>query len=401
MLFGAVERAGRHARLGARPEHAALHATHQFIARARGRRLPRRRGAALRTAHEPHAEQHEEEQDQEATHGLAIIAKMKILVAVPGRLHTVRMNRFVPGALAALGHQVQVVDYSPNLVEKLRRRFLRRDAAEVVEARLVAAVAEHGPDLFLALYGVNVSRRVLAALRARRTPSVNWWLNDPFQWQRALQFLGDYDFAFTNAKYSVDAYVAAGLRHVRFLPSACDESLHRPLEGVAQRSAVSFAGDWSTLREHVAERLVSEGIDLRVYGPWRRKLRSDSPLRARLEPGFFSPERMVEIFASCHATLNIHTWRERFDFGLNPRVFEAGACGTPQLVDHKRELDELFTPAQRAGMLVYRSDDELVALARSIPVDIKAAALAAAPSFQREHSYRARCAELLRVVGAT
>ena len=326
---------------------------------------------------------------------------MKILVAVPGNLHTVRMNRFVPDALAGLGHQVRVVDYSPTFLEKLRRKLLRRGAAEVVEARLIAAIAEHRPDLFLALYGVNVSRRVLAELRARRAPTANWWLNDPFQWQRALKFLGDYDFAFTNAKYSVDAYVAAGLKHVRFLPSACDASLHRPLDGVALRSALSFAGDWSPLRERLAERLASEGVDLRVYGPWRRKLQRGSPLRARLEPGFFSPERMVEIFASCQATLNIHTWRDRFDFGLNPRVFEAGACGTPQLVDHKRELDELFTPAQRAGMLIYRSDDELVSLARALPAKaagIKSAALAAAASFQREHSYRARCAELLRVV---
>ena len=325
---------------------------------------------------------------------------MKILVAVPGNLHTVRMNRFVPDAFAALGHDVHVVDYSPTLLEKLRRKLLRKDAADVVEARLIEAVAIERPDFFLALYGVNVSRRVLAELRARRTLTANWWLNDPFQWQRALKFLGDYDFAFTNAKYSVDAYRAAGLKHVRFLPSACDASLHRPLEGVAVRSALSFAGDWSPLRERLAERLASEGVDLRVYGPWRRKLRPGSPLAARLEHGFFTPERMVEIFASSRATLNIHTWRDRFDFGLNPRVFEAGACGTPQLVDHKRELDEIFTPEQRAGMLIYRSDDELASLARSMPADIKSAALAAAPSFQREHSYRARCAELLRVMGA-
>jgi len=155
------------------------------------------------------------------------------------------------------------------------------------------------------------------------------------------------------------------------------------------------------LRERLVERLAAEGVDLRVYGPWRRKLRAASALRGRLEHGFFSPERMAEIFAACDATLNVHTWRERFDFGLNPRVFEAGACGTPQLVDYKRELDELFTPAQRAGMLIYRTDDELVELARSLPArarELKAAARAAAPSFQREHSYRARVAELLRAV---
>ena len=327
---------------------------------------------------------------------------MKILVAVPGNLHTVRMNRFVPDALADLGHDVRVVDYSPTLLEKLRRKLARREAAEVVEARLLASVGEHRPELFLALYGINVSRRVLAELRGRGATSVNWWLNDPFQWERALKILGDYDFAFTNARYSVDAYAAAGLKHVRFLPSACDPSVHRPIDGRARECDLSFAGDWSPLRERLIERLASEGVDLRVYGPWRRKLRSGSPLRPKLEHGFFSPERMVEIFASCRATLNIHTWRERFDFGLNPRVFEAGACGTPQLVDHKRELDELFTPAQRAAMLIYRDDDELLRLARALPAraaEVKAAALAAAPSFQLEHSYRARVAELLRVIG--
>jgi len=328
---------------------------------------------------------------------------MKILVAVPGNLHTVRMNRFVPDALAALGHDTRVVDYSPTLVEKLRRKLLRREAAEVVEARLLAAVEAHRPDLFLALYGVNVSQRVLAELRRRGAKSVNWWLNDPFQWQRAVPLLAQYDLAFTNAKYSVDAYAAAGLRQVRFLPSACDSSVHRPLEGRPRESTLSFAGDWSALRERMVESLVIAGVDLRVYGPWRRKLRRASPLRQRLAQGFFSPERMVQIFAACDATLNIHTWRERFDFGLNPRVFEAGACGTPQLVDHKRELDELFTPAQRAAMLIYRTDDDLVRLARSLPAraaELKAAALAAAPSFQREHSYGARVAELLRIVGS-
>jgi len=327
---------------------------------------------------------------------------MKILVALPGKLHTVRMNRFVPDALVALGHDLHVVDYSPNLREKITRKLTGREAADVVQARLLAALEDYRPELFITLYGVNVSARVLAELRARRTPTLNWWLNDPFQWQRALGILGAYDFAFTNAKYSVDAYLAAGLKNVRFLPSACDASVHRPLDGVGRECTLSFAGDWSPLREQLVERLAAGGVDLRVYGPWRRKLRAGSPLRARLEHGFFSPERMVRIFAACDATLNVHTWRARFDFGLNPRVFEAGACGTPQLVDHKRELDELFTPAQRAGMLIYRTDEELLQLARALPAraaEARAAARAAAESFHREHSYDARVREMLRAIG--
>jgi spore maturation protein CgeB len=325
---------------------------------------------------------------------------MKILVAVPGNLHTVSMKRFVPEALRALGHDIRVVDYSPTLVEKLRRTLLRKEPSEVVRPRLVAAIEEHKPDLFLTLYGINVAQGVLAELRRRRIVTANWWLNDPFQWQRATRILGHYDFAFTNAKYSVDAYAAAGLRHVAFLPSACDPSVHRPLERPL-RGELCFAGDWGPQREAIVERLHAGGVDVRVYGPWRRKLRPGSPLRAGLHHGFFTPERMVEIFAEHRATLNLHTWRSRFDYGLNPRVFEAGACGTPQLVDHKRELDELFTEEERAAFVVYRTDEELLSLARGLPArgsELRSAALRAAASFGERHSYRARMRELLRLV---
>src|SRR2546428_10258939 len=184
MFFGTVDRASGKASFGARQQHAALRAAHQLIALLRTGHIGLRRGAPQRTAHEPCGEHDEQDEDQEPSHGLAIIAKMKILVAVPGNLHTVRMNRFVPEALAALGHDIRVVDYSPTLLEKLRRKLARREAAEVVEARLLAAIEEHRPELFLALYGVNVSKRVLGELRARGTPTVNWGLDGPVQLPR-------------------------------------------------------------------------------------------------------------------------------------------------------------------------------------------------------------------------
>jgi len=54
---------------------------------------------------------------------------MRVLVAVPGNLRTVPMSRFVPDALAALGHEVRSVDYSLSWLEKLKSRA---DPAEAV-----------------------------------------------------------------------------------------------------------------------------------------------------------------------------------------------------------------------------------------------------------------------------
>src|SRR6185295_10791656 len=151
------------------------------------------------------------------------------------------------------------------------------------------------------LYGANVSDRVLAELRARRVTSANWWLNDPFQFERATKILPGYDFAFSNARLSVEAYAARGIRNVHFLPTACEPSVHRPAPDRAPTCDISFAGDWSAMREQIVGALVANGVDVRIFGPWRRKLADGSPLRARLEHGFFSPQRMAEIFAACKA----------------------------------------------------------------------------------------------------
>jgi spore maturation protein CgeB len=306
------------------------------------------------------------------------------------------MSRFVPDALSALGHEVRSVDYSLSWLEKLKSRA---DPAEAVEKRMLRAVEDARPDFFLTLYGANISGGVLAQLRERGVPTANWWLNDPFQFERATKILPAYDFAFSNARGSVEGYAARGIRNVHFLPTACEPSVHRPLPARAMACDVSFAGDWSAMREEIAGKLVAAGVDLRIFGPWRRKLATDSPLRPRLEHGFFTPQRMAEIFAACKATLNIHTWRGKFDYGLNPRVFEAAACGTPQLVDWKRELDELFDESERAAMLVYRTDEELIEKARRLASDLRDKAVAASASIRERHSYLARMRELLRICG--
>ena len=329
---------------------------------------------------------------------------MRILYAVPGKSRTVPTVRFAHAALERMGHEVVSVDYSPTLQEKLLGHLRGNSAREqVVAPRLMAAVEESKPDLFLTLYGSNVATQVLTLLRDRGVPRINWWLNGPLQFEEACRVLPAYDFAFTNAKYSVDAYRARGIRNVRFLPSACEPSVHRPLIGDPSLACeISFAGDWSENRERIIARLAEANIgDVRVFGPWRKKLPRNSPLRSRLRDGFFSPEQMVRIFASSRATLNIHTWYGRYDYGLNPRVFEAAACGVPQLVDEKRELRELVPADKLYCLFAYRDEAELHAQVRAVLADPRGArerAMQLVGHFHQAHSFDVRMRELLATV---
>jgi spore maturation protein CgeB len=330
---------------------------------------------------------------------------MRILFAVPGNLRTVPMGRYIGEALRGHGHEVVSVDYSPTLREKIAGRFIHgRDRARMVDSRMLAAVESTQPDLFFTLYGINVSRKVLAQLDAKNVTTVNWWLNDPFQFERAMAILPLYKVRITNAKYSVDAYRNRGVRDVLFLPTACHPPVHRPVAAdEALRSDISFAGDWSANRERVVASLLGQKQwRIRVFGPWRKKVAPRSPILPCLTNGFFGTEKMVSIFASSKATLNIHTWRGKADFGLNPRVFEAAACGVPQIVDWKRELDEIFSPEARDSVFVYRDDDDLLSQCRAAMADAasaKARSMAVVDYFHREHSYAARIRELFKTIG--
>ena len=110
---------------------------------------------------------------------------------------------------------------------------------------------------------------------------------------------------------------------------------------------------------------------------------------------------MVRIFASSRATLNIHTWYGRYDYGLNPRVFEAAACGVPQLVDEKRELRELVPADKLYCLLAYRDETELHAQVRAVLADPRGArqrAMQLVTHFHEAHSYVARMREMLAML---
>src|SRR4030042_1812948 len=91
------------------------------------------------------------------------------------------------------------------------------------------------------------------------------------------------------------------------------------------------------------ERLVRLGFQVAIMGPWKRKLAADSILRPHLvHGGFFTPQAMVEAFNQSRIVLNLHTWHGLFDYGVNPRLFEAAGCRAFQLPDRKAEMGELF-----------------------------------------------------------
>lgn len=327
---------------------------------------------------------------------------MNIVFAIPGHLKTVPMGQFCAEALRELGHNVTVVDFRSQWHDKLREKLANPPEEKFSVNRRIRHIVERiRPDAFITLFGFDISTETLAWLRQRKIPSACWWINDPFQFERSARKAGHYDFLFSNSAGSTAAYRKAGIQQAFFLPTACQANVHHRVEPLLNyRSEICFAGDWSPLREQLLLKLY-EDFNLKIFGPWRKKLPPDSPLHSRLTEGFFTPRAMATMFSSADIVLNLHTWFGKFDHGVNPRLFEASACGAVQLVDQKQEISDLF--AVNREIFVYETLDDVAAIARSIlslpPETRRTIGQAAQTRAHAEHTYTNRMASLISTMG--
>ena len=326
---------------------------------------------------------------------------MKIALAIPTHLKTVPMGRFCAQGLQELGHDVALFDFSATRGERLLDKLLpdKNEEKAHMNRRLRKFIAREQPELFITLFGFDLSHQSMAYIRQRGIPSACWWINDPFQFQRARDKAANYDFLFSNSAVCTRQYREAGI-DAHFLPQACQPDVHHTVPVQEDyRCAISFSGDWSEDREALMTSLVDE-FDIRVFGPWKKKIAADSPLQRVLVDGFFTPQQMVAMFCSTQIVINLHTWRRKFDHGVNPRLFEAAGCGAFQLVDWKQEIPELFDTQRE--LRCYRDIGEVRDLARDClqdPAQLAEYARAAQQRAYAEHTYRHRMARLLEHMG--
>ncbi|MDP1606533.1 MAG: glycosyltransferase [Rhodocyclaceae bacterium] len=324
---------------------------------------------------------------------------MKILLAQPGKLHTVPMGRFALDALRKLGHDVVDFNLSSLWHDKVLDRLRGSEDQASVNKRFRRVVDSVRPDLMLTIFGFNLSEASLDMLKQRGIARVCWWLNDPFQFKRSLDKASHYDFLFSNSLGSVADYHEAGIRHAYWLPTACAPEIHRRAEVLPDyRCEVCFAGDWSPLREAWCTELARH-FDIRVWGPWRKKLHKDSPLHCRLQNGFFSPVEMSRMFSNAEVVFNLHSWHGKWMHGTNPRLFEAAGCGACQVVDWKEDIPKLFDTER--DLLTYKTQDELVAKIRQLLADTKlrrALGENAQRNAYANHTYEVRMREMMKIL---
>jgi spore maturation protein CgeB len=255
------------------------------------------------------------------------------------------------------------------------------------------------PDLFFTIFGFDHDREVIEYIRKKGIVTACWWLNDPFQIKRSLVQASNYDYYFTNSKFTLMEYAASGINNAFFLPVGAFPAVHRKLSDEGKPHDICFAGDWGATREKM---LLSLATDFRVsiWGPWEKKLDKNSILRKCIvKDGFFTPEEMVVMFNSSKIVLNLHSWFGNWNYGVNPRLFEANGCGAFQLSDYKEEIPELFEPGKEIAL--YNDFDELkqrAAFYLSADKERQDIAEKGLARTQKQHTYRHRMEEMFYTI---
>jgi hypothetical protein len=236
-----------------------------------------------------------------------------------------------------------------------------------VNRNLVAAVRLHQPNLVWIDKGLTIRSTTLGKIRSECPTAllVNYSPDDMSNPQhlqkRYWAGLARYDLVVTTKSYSVPELTALGARAVMAVDNAFCPSVHRPVtltdrERQELGGPVGFIGFPEREREKSVQFLASHGVQVRVWGPWRRQQTPHLIIEGRpLWENDYA--RAIAAF-----DINLCFLRKVNRDRQTTRSIEIPACGGFLLAERTDEHLRLFAEGKEAEF--FGSDQELLAKTR-------------------------------------
>ena len=207
------------------------------------------------------------------------------------------------------------------------------------DPQLPAKVKAFAPDLVFVVHGRRFVQRWGKALREWK--QAVWLLDEPYEVDDTSRWSSAFGTVFVN-----DSSTLARHRHAYSLPTCFDPLLHHD-PGAVRDYNVGFVGGHNPVRERYLARLAEEGLlSYVVGGPWT----AEALQRLQLADES-TPAETARLYQRTRIVLNVFRSAHHFNragiaaTALNPRVFEALACGalvvtepSPAVASHVSEL---------------------------------------------------------------
>jgi hypothetical protein len=219
-------------------------------------------------------------------------------------------------------------------------------------------VQQFSPDLLFVVHGRMFARRRGASFKEYN--SAVWLVDEPYEVDDTSKFSNLFTTVYVNDPNTITQH-----RNAHYLPTCCDPHVHFG-RCAPRKYDVGFIGGYSPTRERLLEELCREHLlSYVVGGPWKgselNKICLANNIPAHETAEFYRQTKIViNIFREVH-----HFNRQKIPpSSLNPRVYEAFACGALVVSEDRTEARQVFPT-----MPVFNRSSELVGIVRQLISD--------------------------------
>jgi len=269
-----------------------------------------------------------------------------------------------------------------------------------VDVRLQQSVADRALeaecDVVINVVG-GLRPEVVKRIRASGTRVALWYPDHMANIGNQMMLTAPYDRLYFKdpllVKWLVDM---AGLPGT-YLPEACNPRWHRPIGESASEPGLVSVGNMYPSRVLLFDRLLSDGLPLRLYGSGFPRWMPDRPLMQFHTGLHVVREEKAQVFRQSTGVLNNLHPAER---GVNCRMFEAAGAGAAVLCEARQPLGTLFDIGSE--VLTFATYEELVKQCRRLWEDpdlTRRVGDAASERAHAEHTYRHRLRSILEDLG--
>ncbi|MCW7541381.1 glycosyltransferase [Aquabacterium sp. A7-Y] len=256
------------------------------------------------------------------------------------------------------------------------------------EPRLPEKVAAFHPDLLMVVHGRRFAQKWRDHFRAYRTAV--WLTDEPYEVDDTERWSSGFDAVFANDPTTLHRH-----RNAHYLPVCFDPKVHHSSDE-PRPYKVGFIGGYNATRERFLLTLAEAGLlGYVVGGPWRAPALRQLCLATNIPPGrtadlYRQTENVVNVFRETHHFNTQHVPAH----AMNPRIYEALACGAAVVSERRAEIGEVFPELPQ-----FDSPEELVSIVQHLLADREALA-----TLRRQcaahldgHRYRDRLARVLAI----
>ncbi|MFH1062928.1 MAG: glycosyltransferase [Candidatus Omnitrophota bacterium] len=338
---------------------------------------------------------------------------LKIIFVAYHNPNFISITEYCEKTIRQLGHEcIAFDDRSFILPGRLRKNLtlLHDWDLKQLNNRLLRCAAKENPDLCVVAGGHRISALTIKKLKQQGIVTILWTIDPPrfFDQQNSFSILRNtapaYDYVFCGGTEAIELLSDLRLKNISWLPFACDEEFHKPVEITKQEQKmygndIVFVGSCYENRAVMFEQIAD--FDLGIWGPGWEKLKYHSPLKQKIKyAGNIKPELWLKIYAAAKIVIVSHYQDGKtLCYQVSPKVYEALACKCATLVDNQRDI--LLNFEDNKHLSIYNDIGQLRNNIKELldnPDKTRVMAEAGYQQVIEKHTYQQRMKQMLKTV---